>query len=108
MATVNYIPEVSSAHFEWKDGSGMQEMSMLEHLNLTHITNPNRIYPDACDEGFIVKSEKTGRKLIFSLDNIHVVDDEVISWHYSAWAEMTDRNRSKALDGSISILIIND
>jgi hypothetical protein len=53
------------------------EASDLDNLHL------QQLYDDACDVGFAVKSEKTGKVVVFSMTSPFYNDErEIQGWHY--------------------------
>jgi hypothetical protein len=61
-----------------KDKTLVSEASDLDNRHL------ERLYDDACDVGFAVKSEKTGNVVTFVLSDVKLFpdDDGVCSWEY--------------------------
>lgn len=51
---------ITAGHFTWSGQTGVAEESDLpEHL-------VSRVYRDACDFGFLVQSDRTGRTVLFT------------------------------------------
>jgi len=91
--------KIHSGAFTWTGNSGVTEASDIRHANFL-----GRIYDDACDQGFVVVSEKTRKEVIFYLDytdwgfgrNQDVEQDEIAGWNF------------KSACRRYTILIIND
>lgn len=42
-----------------------------------------RVYDDACDEGFTIVSERTGKEVVFALHMVHKdADGDLTKWEY--------------------------
>lgn len=55
---------ITAGHFTWSGQTGVAEESDLpEHL-------VSRVYRDACDFGFLVQSDRTGRTVLFTCSEI--------------------------------------
>jgi hypothetical protein len=55
-----------------------------------------QIYDDACDAGFVLVSQKTGKKKTFFFINEETKDGEIVSWNF------------KDTKGELEIIIYND
>lgn len=66
---------ISSSKFSFKNNKFSAEASELNGFSL------DRVYNDACDEGFTIISEKTGKGAVFALYN-HEEDREgdLVAW----------------------------
>ena len=61
-----------------------------------------QVYDDACDEGFVIESHHTDRRVVFALDKIDRDNDgDIAGW----WFKPAER-KDAALN--IKVLIIND
>jgi hypothetical protein len=70
---------------------------VAEISTLEHIYNPvtGRLYDDACDEGFIIVSKKTGEEATFYLKETlrsNDIDDEINSWVFAPTIETLQRH----------------
>lgn len=52
-----------------------------------------QLYDDACDEGFGIMSEKTGKVVYFSLDHIERDSDGIKSWTFAAVVPESSEHR---------------
>lgn len=78
------IIEFPSEMFTWSDG-GRSASCEASDMGDRHL---QRLYDDAMDVGFAMKSEKTGRVVKFYMDEIHKNDEqEVTHWTYKACHE---------------------
>lgn len=48
---------------------------------------PERIYPDACDVGFKMESERTGVVATYYLAEVERKDGDVAAWHFNPTSE---------------------
>jgi hypothetical protein len=64
-----------------------------------------RVYDDAVDEGFILKSHKTGKEITFVVDKIDAKKGEIKSWSLVPIDRKTGR-RDKSLN--FKVLVFND
>lgn len=72
---------ISTAFFTYNKESNqfISEVSNFGNDNFLH-----RIYPDACDEGLVLISEKTQQEATYYLDHIEYSNDEdheLQAWH---------------------------
>ena len=81
------IPLYKVTDFSWGRGPDHRvEVGCVELSDLAgHGRTPGapwftRIYPDACDKGFHVHSPRTGRTLLFTLQDTVEGDEEVGAW----------------------------
>ncbi len=65
-------------HFQSTGRSFFQEISCLPNKRIPLM----RVYPDSCDEGFILVSHSTGMEIKMVLSNTKIVEGEVISWTF--------------------------
>jgi len=54
-----------------------QEASSLGNALLT-----GRLYDDACDQGFVLVSHKTGKEVAFYLESTQFENEELVSWKF--------------------------
>lgn len=101
MKNANVIAKViSSKYFDYSKGSFSAEDSSLPE------GRTSRIYNDACDEGFIMKSEKTGDEVIFFLANtLRDREGDVTHWLYKPSAQDIQRN---ARLSNVTVTVWND
>ena len=95
------IADVPSSVFSYhaRDRVLVSEMSTLEANAQFTRKIISRVYNDACDEGFWVTSSRTGRKVLFVLDNIaHDREGDVQVWEFAPAEEC----------GINSITVFND
>lgn len=83
MKVLSGIPVHSTKQFSYNktDKTFVTEASSLGKTNLF-----DRLYPDACDVGFWLKSHKTGKQILFFLvDEIKNADDELTGWRFMSF-----------------------
>lgn len=88
--------------FSWdkSDRTLVTEASTLSAGRSRAITA--QVYDDACDEGFVIESHHTDRRVTFALDKVDTnADNEIMGWWFKPCAR-----KDAALD--IRVLIIND
>ncbi len=96
------LPEVTSDKFSWCGPIGVADASDLGR----HI--PARVYDDACDAGFILKSTRSGRRLLMTeCDAKRDIDNDVIAWRYACAGELID-GRLRDYKGLVTLEIVND
>ena len=83
--------KICGSSFNWSLGVGVTEASDLGRINFL-----SQVWDDACDEGFVVVSHRTGAQIIFTLDKVDVTDNEINGWNFVS------------VCGKYKILIIND
>jgi hypothetical protein len=65
-----------------------------------------RVYDDACDEGFVLKSHVTGGEIVFAIDKIDLNSDgEVMCWYLVPIRKATGRQDPSR---DFHVLVIND
>ena len=86
------IPTHSGRLFTWEGHIGTCERSVFGRRGMC-----DRLYDDACDVGFWVKSHKTGKSILFMLHHQEPTKDcEVEAWHFSSQC------------GKFNIVVFND
>ena len=65
-------------HFQSAGRSFFQEISCLPEKRIPLM----RIYPDSCDEGFILVSHSTGMEIKMVLSETKIIEGEVMSWTF--------------------------
>lgn len=104
--TVLNIPCIRSSHFSW---TGLQ--GAVEHSSI-RIPIFNRIYDDACDAGFAVVSDKSGKIMIFVHSHTDFLgDEEEAGWYFSCIGELSRDGRKitrNENNSKFEILVIND
>jgi hypothetical protein len=97
------VMKFSTNSFSFKDGLFTQEISTLSmggKLSVFH-----RVYTDACDEGLILVSDKTGREVEFVVDSIDKSDGDIAGWRLVPTKESIRKVPSAR---GLRMLIIND
>ena len=95
-------PKIASGMFFWHHDELMfsQEASTLQRG--THHPFFGRLYDDACDEGFVLVSARTGEELPFYLDETKFLDNgDIIEWRFKPVTN--DRNLK-----DLSVVVSND
>lgn len=78
--TVLRVNSISSQEFTFTEGTFSKEVSDF-HNNPGFLHQ--RVYDDACDEGFAIRSEITGREEVFVFWEEHKnIDGDVTHWTY--------------------------
>ncbi len=91
---------LSSNQFTYHKGAFVAEVSDLGgHLPA------DPIYPDACDLGFQMVSEKTGRVATFYFSREHRADGDITHWTYLPTPESI---RALGLSSEVRVEIFND
>ncbi len=63
-----------------------------------------RVWGDACDAGFVLVSEKTGAKVVFTFNHADLNDEgETVGWYFKAEPLINP----KIVDTEYTLLIIN-
>ena len=81
------VPSYSAASFRWHGKEGTAEISELNPG--AHYTGRRgidaRVWNDACDVGFIVRSPRTGNEILFTFEKVSDNDGEVTHWLYRGY-----------------------
>jgi hypothetical protein len=94
----NSLPILSTLDFRYYSED---RLFICERSDLKGKRILGRVFNDACDEGFILRSHKTGREVIFCQSGTDYNNDgEEAGWRFEALA-------SQDCDG-VRVLIIND
>ncbi len=80
MKTLRDVPVHDGKKFYWCQGIGSADTSDL------YPVVSRRVYADACDIGFYVRSHRTGHVVLFTHTKTTKRGDEVISWTYQSAA----------------------
>ena len=82
------VPLFDGSLFTWQGTFGAADASDLEPTAGLGRNHRARVWDDACDEGFEVRSPRTGRYVLFVLQRT-IVDDanEVTGWEYTSYGE---------------------
>ena len=101
MAILN-LNRIPSSKFYWNKNNKTfsQECSSLKGFNVL-----SRIYDDACDEGFILVGEKTGKEVIFYLEKTEYHDGELCSWNFKVVKNKASRELNML---ETKLVIFND
>ena len=67
---------ISSSRFLYKKGVFSAEMSELRDLKI------GQVYDDACDVGFTIVSEKTGKPAVFARTSMEFREGDLISVNF--------------------------
>jgi hypothetical protein len=69
----------------------------------------SRVYDDACDEGFIMRSHVTGHEVLFVYESTDTDGEDVYGWRFRSFMERgRDRVWRKMTTRDFTVLIIND
>lgn len=63
-----------------------------------------RVYDDACDEGFVLVSHRTGEQITFVIDHLDMNGDEIAGWRLVP----LDKHGRRDLLKDFTVLVIND
>mgnify|MGYP006957753019 CR=1 FL=1 len=86
------IPSYSSDLFSWYMGNGYTEIS-----DLPCAPAACQVYDDACDVGFNVRSERTGKVMLFTLSEVSQdKEGDISDWVYVS------------TNGKHKIVVVND
>lgn len=77
MPRQNAMNEISSKHFSYH--AKTREMTTFAS-DLPNRGRFERIYPDACDVGLRIRSEKTGRSVTFAVYRQEIRDGDLCYW----------------------------
>lgn len=72
------VPIYRAGLFSWKAGLGTSEISTLHEESKPFM---GRLWLDACDVGFWLESDKTGKRMLFSLESQDQRDGEIVAWN---------------------------
>ena len=67
---------ISSTRFTFKGNTFSAEASELQGFKL------GRVYDDACDEGFSIVSERTGKSAVFAAADEIIHNEELSGWEF--------------------------
>lgn len=99
------IPEHPGEMFSWFRDHGVAMVSDFPRLPRVTGQPPvwgtcgpvvGQVWSDACDLGFMIKSQRTGRSVLFLLENDERSEDGVVAWNY------------RSEDGAVTVRIYND
>lgn len=90
--TNKFLPTHDGSLFMWKGSQGCCDASDLG------TTVDARIWNDACDSGFYIKSHKTGERKLFTCTDVSMDDEGDL-----AWAKYVSVD-----DNKIAVLVYND
>ena len=95
--------KISSKYFTY---SAIHREFVIEASDLPRLLDPvGRIYNDACDAGFIMVSERTGKEVIFTVSPCSTDrEGDVTAWHFTAYPEFN----KGIIDEPIIATILND
>jgi hypothetical protein len=79
------------------------EASTLTAGRSRHMFSP--LYDDACDEGFAIVSDKTGKEARFAVSNVERREGDILSWTLVPTSETARQNPSLA---DYKVVIFND
>ncbi len=93
------LPVHLSNRFTFKNATFIAEASDFKRERLT-----GQVFNDACDEGFIIQSIATGKRVVYLLANVEYDrrEGELLAWRYEPLAD-----QGKGVDGT-SVVIFND
>lgn len=77
--TLPNVPVHAGSKFLWSGRLGAAEVSDFNAATLA-----GRLYADACDVGFYVESPRTGKRVLFSEEDVERREGEIVSWRYSS------------------------
>lgn len=93
-----YLPVIDGSRVTWTGLNGCIEVS---DFDAGARAQPwARVWNDACDVGFWVRSHRTGRRELFTFDNVETKDGDVIAWTFVS--------RPDARGRRCSVVILND
>lgn len=70
---------ISSERFEY---SGKLACFLADVSDLGSDFKTGRVYDDACDEGFTIISARTGKEVVFALDQVDKDEDDILAWRF--------------------------
>jgi len=92
----NAIP---SDRFTWsKDGAKDRPQGCAEVSDLPGLSAPfRRVFDDSCDYGFAIRSQRTGKVVVFTVvEELDAVEGDVGGWYL------------RSLDGAVEVIVFND
>ena len=81
------------------DKSFSQEISSLKGFNPL-----KQLWNDACDQGFVMKSERTGERVLFYFTHTDMNGREIAGWNF----KVVSNNKMSVAQRAMTVLIIND
>jgi hypothetical protein len=105
------MAQVSSKSFDW---FADRRIFIAEISELPSFYRPGhfrgsfqfeQVYPDACDVGFTMISDRTGEEVVFAMTSTDMNGDEIAGWRFTPTRESVRRFPRCA---GVSALIIND
>lgn len=82
------------------------DLSTLMHTRGAHLQPFTQVYDDACDDGFVIVSHKTGTEATFALDRTDADDEgEIDGWHF---IPTRDTLRKHPQLKGWTVLVVND
>lgn len=106
--TMLFVPKRSSRDFTWRGKVGVVEASDLGKQEIG-----GRVYDDACDYGFDLRSEKTGLTLLMTESGVdRDGEQEVTGWRFKSAGMISERHGKRTLIRDrypdVEVLVIND
>lgn len=94
------IDEISTKELTWWPEDN-QFSGYISDLSRRHFNHSRRIWDDACDVGFELKSAKTGKSVIFALEKVDTdAEGDIGGWWFTGHPFHEY--------GKIKVLLIND
>lgn len=91
-------------HYDAKLKLFTAEISTLSHGRSHEVFG--RVYDDACDEGFVLVSHKTGEEITFVVDKIDMDSEgDIAGWNLIA---INRRSGHRDATKDFTVLVIND
>lgn len=79
MKVLASVPKYDGSKFDWSTGVGVADASDFRSKLWS------RLFPDACDVGFVVRSHRTGKELVFSESRtVFGREGETLGWEYES------------------------
>jgi hypothetical protein len=100
------VPELSTKSFTWTGRTGVCEASDLGRAEIG-----GRIYDDACDYGFALRSEKTGVVLLMAETTPDVREGEVLACRFKSIGVLPAGGRPRLIRGlvpEVEVVVLND
>lgn len=77
---MNALPTHDGSKFDWSTGIGIADVSGFRGEKLL-----GRVYHDACDVGFIIRSHRTGKEKAFTESRtVWDTDGDAVYWEFEA------------------------